>query len=74
MKSFVEKSEGTFESFIESWAESNGSQVHVGASPRALLFGHLQTGFSTFLGYCRSNSRDIEKRGGIFGLYILSST
>jgi hypothetical protein len=74
MKSCVEKFHRTFESFVESWVEADGSQIHEGGSPRVLLLGRLQTGFSTFLGYCRSNSRDIEKRGGIFGLYVLSST
>jgi hypothetical protein len=74
LKSFVEKFHNTFDSFIESWIEDDGSQIHGSASPRPSLFGHSQTGFSTFLGLCRSTSRDIEKRGGIFGLYVLSST
>jgi hypothetical protein len=74
MKSFVDKFENTFESFLSSWIEQNGSEIHSGASPRALLLGHLQTGFSTFLGYCHTGARDIEKRGGIFGLYFLSLT
>jgi hypothetical protein len=51
-----------------------GWQIHGGASPRALLLGHLQTGFSAFLGYCRPGTRDIEKRGAVFGLYLLAST
>jgi hypothetical protein len=74
MKSFVDKFQGTFESFIESWTEIDGSQIHSGASPQALTLGPLQTGFSAFLGYCRAGARDIEKRGGIFGLHLLSST
>jgi hypothetical protein len=74
MQSFVEKLDTTFESFIACWTEINGSQIHAGASPRALLLGPLQTGYSTFLGYFRPSARDIEKRGAIFGLYLLSST
>jgi hypothetical protein len=29
---------------------------------------------STFLGNCRAGARDIEKRGAIFGLYLLAFT
>jgi hypothetical protein len=74
MQSFVCKYDGTFGSFVESWTDANGSRIHSGASSRPLLLGPLQTAFSTFLGYCRAGGRDIEKRGAIFGLYLLAST
>jgi hypothetical protein len=74
VKAFVGKGVDTFESFLSCWAENDSSQIHAGSSPRPLVFSPCQTCYSTFLGFCRPEKRDLEKRAGVFGLYVANAT
>lgn len=74
MKLYVEKGWDTYESFLEIWTENNISQIHKFSSFRTIIFGTCQTAFSCFLGYCHSSKNDVERKGGIFGLYLTYCT
>lgn len=74
MKLFIDKGWGTFESFLEIWKDRKMSNIHYYVSFRHLIFGYCQTTISTFIGYCHPKKRSIEKKGGLFGLYLTYST
>ncbi|OHT10102.1 hypothetical protein TRFO_20736 [Tritrichomonas foetus] len=74
MKLFVEKGWDTYESFADIWGNNQSTKIHKYVSPRPLLFGYYQAAYSTFLGYCSPEKTNIEKKGGLFGLYLTYST
>lgn len=74
LQAFVDEGSGAYESFIKCWEDAGGMKIHQGSSPRSLQYGHLQTAYSTFIGFCSPKRSYVEKRAGIFGLYITYST
>lgn len=74
MKLFLDKGWDNFESFIEIWKENNISKIHSYVSFRRLIFGSCQTSISTFIWYCHPTKKIIEKKGGLFGLYLTYKT
>ena len=74
MKSFFDDGRGTFASFLECWERSSGRTIYSGASPRPLLYGNLQTAYSTFIGFSGPTKPPISNRGCLFALYLLHST
>ena len=74
MKAFLESKSDTFASFATSWEQEHGHAIRTGASPQPLLYGDVQTAFSTFIGFSGPSYSPKENRGCIFGLYILRTT
>lgn len=74
LQAFIAEGSDTYDAFIRCWEDSDGVKIHEGSSPRSLQYGHLQTAYSTFIGFCSPSRSNIEKRGGIFGLYLTYST
>lgn len=73
VEAFVKDGRATFDSFIAVW-EPLSKKIHSGASPAALLYGPLQTCYSTFIGFSTTKRRTMERRACVFGLYVAYST
>ena len=74
MKLFTQSQNNCFDGFVEVWRNNNSSNLHNFSSPRSLLFGPCQTAYSTFIGFCHPSKDEVEREGGVFGLFLTYST
>ena len=74
MRDYVQIGWSTFDKFIELWEKNDTIKIHSIDSFRSFIFGPLQTAYSTFIGFCNPNRTNVERKGGLFGLYVSYST
>lgn len=74
MATFLVRGVGSFESFLASWEEAEGSKVHAITSVNPEVFGPYQAAIATFLGYAGRQNSEIMNRGSIYGVYLVVKT
>ena len=71
IKNFIKNGIISFNSFLNSWSELNGNDIHfIKFEDEDIYLNSIQIAFQTFLGYCNEEKTLFERIGGIFGLYL----